>query len=137
MSFYDLSKVLTDYYTEKVARRLSSEVLPKLLDARQGIGELELGKSHGKRIPTLDNFFAVCDERGSPQYIANLITDMSQQKEIGRQLLQAKEAAVSADRTKSMFIPPCRMNCAHRSMRSNTQNKAVSRFPCARPTARD
>ncbi|EIC30720.1 MULTISPECIES: ATP-binding protein [Methylomicrobium] len=101
---FDPSKVLTDYYTEEAARRLSSEVLPKLLGHGQWIGELELGKSHGKRIPTLDNFFAVCDEGGNPQYVANIVTDMSQQKEIERQLLQAKEAAVSADRTKSMFI---------------------------------
>jgi PAS domain S-box-containing protein len=101
---FDPSRVFTDYYTEEAARKLKAEVLPKLLDSGQWTGELELGISQGKRIPTLENFFAVCDEGGSPQYIANIITDMSQQKEIEKQLLQAKEAAVSADRTKSLFI---------------------------------
>jgi signal transduction histidine kinase len=98
------SSVFTDYYSEEAARTLDSEVLPKLLDSGQWTGELELGSSNARHIPTLNNFFAVCNEAGQAQYYANIITDLSQQKEMELQLLRAKEAAESADRTKSMFI---------------------------------
>ncbi|MGR9087048.1 MAG: ATP-binding protein [Gammaproteobacteria bacterium] len=100
----DRPRLLTDYYTDESGRKLKSEVLPTLIDSGQWTGELELGSSSADHIPTLENFFAVCNESGQPQYVANIITDMSQQKEMEKQLLMAKEAAESADRAKSMFI---------------------------------
>lgn len=92
------------YYPPQAASKLRSEVFPALQSKGQWIGELELQAKDGHLIPTLENFFVVQDEAGRPQYIADVITDISQQKAIERQLLRAKEIAESADRIKSMFV---------------------------------
>ncbi|CAG7857074.1 partial two-component system, NarL family, sensor histidine kinase EvgS, partial [biofilm metagenome] len=95
---------LSSFYADESAKILNNEILPKLFSDGQWIGELELGSDKNNRIPTFNNFFAVCNELGKPQYIANIITDISQQKEVELQLRNAKLAAESADRTKSLFI---------------------------------
>lgn len=96
--------LLSAYYSETSENKLKAEILPKLLDEGQWTGELEFGRGLETPVPTLDNFFAVRNEDGQPQYIAAIITDISQQKAIEQQLTIAKEAAESADRAKSMFI---------------------------------
>ncbi len=98
------SDLLSGYYSETSEQKLKQEILPKLLNEGQWTGELELGRGPVAPIPTLDHFFAVRNEDGQPQYIATIITDISQQKAIEQQLTNAKEAAESADRAKSMFI---------------------------------
>ncbi|MCI0655008.1 MAG: ATP-binding protein [Methylococcaceae bacterium] len=100
----DRPSLFTEYYSEAALRTLDSEVLPELLDSGQWTGELELGRANARHIPTLNYFFAVRNEAGQAQYYANIITDLTQQKEMELELLRAKDAAESADRTKSMFI---------------------------------
>lgn len=91
-------------YPEALRQRLADEVLPALLDQSQWTGELALLTASGEIIPTIENFFLIRGEAGVPDSLANLVTDISRQKEVERELLRAKETAESADRIKSAFL---------------------------------
>ncbi|MHC1728718.1 MAG: PAS domain S-box protein [Syntrophobacteraceae bacterium] len=95
---------LSDLHPKEQAQWLKSEVLPALFQQEDWTEELVLLSGKGRRIPGLVNLFLIRDDACNPQYVAELITDMTHQKEAEREILRAKESAESADRIKSAFL---------------------------------
>ncbi|MGO9315807.1 MAG: PAS domain S-box protein [Syntrophobacteraceae bacterium] len=93
-----------DWFGMEQRQRLQAEILPILFNRGDWNGEMALLAGDGHQIPTLVDLFLIRDDTGHPIYIAELITDMTHQKEVEREILRAKELAESADRIKSAFL---------------------------------
>ncbi|MBM4208758.1 MAG: PAS domain S-box protein [Gammaproteobacteria bacterium] len=106
--------LFNSFYAEESASMLNKVILPALFNNGKWLGELDLGSGSSRRTPTLNDFFAVRDEDGKPQYIANIITDVSQQKEIEKQLLNAKLARNRPTAPNLYSLPACRTNYVRR-----------------------
>lgn len=100
----DKVSYLEDLHPREQAHRLKSIIIPAL--SRQGdwTGELDLLTETGRQIPSLVNLFLIRDDAGHSQYVAELITDMTEQKLAELEILRAKESAEAADRIKSAFL---------------------------------
>jgi signal transduction histidine kinase/ActR/RegA family two-component response regulator len=70
----------------------------------QWVGELALVSTKGKQTPTIENFFLIRDEEGRPLRLADVVTDITERKEMEDDLRKAKVAAEAANRTKSEFL---------------------------------
>jgi PAS domain S-box-containing protein len=97
-------KNFMDCFRIEQRQRLQAEILPVLFNHGDWTGELDVLSRDGRHIPTLVNLFLIRDDAGQPKYIAELITDMTHQKEAEREILRAKDLAESADRIKSAFL---------------------------------
>ncbi|MCP4536950.1 MAG: PAS domain S-box protein [Chloroflexi bacterium] len=75
-------KPITSYYPKNLQERVQNEILPAV--ARQGrwVGELDFLSTRGQVIPTIQSMFLVRDENGTPLYLANVATDITQQKQV-------------------------------------------------------
>jgi PAS domain S-box-containing protein len=80
----------TAYYPPLMARKLQKEVMPALLRDGHWHGELELVTADGRRVPTDENFFIIRDKQGQPRYIADILTDITERKQIERQMLRTQ-----------------------------------------------
>ena len=54
--------------------------------------------------PTYEIYFLLKDEAGKSISVGNIMTDISEQKQVSQQLKQAKESAEEANRAKSQFL---------------------------------
>jgi PAS domain S-box-containing protein len=93
-----------DCFRTEQRQRLHAEILPILFDRGDWTGDMAVFTRDGRQIPTLVDLFLIRDDAGHPKYIAELITDMTRQKEAELEILRAKEIAESADRIKSAFL---------------------------------
>ena len=75
-----LNKSYPEYYLSEDQQRLQDEIMPKALKEGQWTGEIALVSTNGKVTPTLQNIFLIPDKDGTPLYLANVITDISEQK---------------------------------------------------------
>ncbi|MBN1286394.1 MAG: PAS domain S-box protein [Anaerolineae bacterium] len=76
-----LNKPLGDYYPDALRRRLPTEILPTVMAEGQWTGELALVSRTGRIIPTIENFFLIRDEDNNPLYLADIVTDITAQKD--------------------------------------------------------
>ncbi|GAA5315921.1 MAG: hypothetical protein AseanaTS_11260 [Candidatus Pelagadaptatus aseana] len=100
------SSLWTDFYTDRDQAQLTEDILPNL--SRQGswIGELRRPDPQdwaGEKI-NLENIFVLPNSDNDKVLIANIATDITEQKRIARELLEAKIAAESANNAKSNFL---------------------------------
>ena len=93
-----------DYPTMEQLQWLRKEIVPVLFNRGDWNGEMTVITRDGRQIPALVDLFLIRDDGGNPKYIAELITDMTRQKEAELEILRAKELAESADRIKSAFL---------------------------------
>ena len=93
-----------DYPTMEQLQWLRKEIVPVLFNRGDWNGEMTVITRDGRQIPALVDLFLIRDDGGNPKYIAELITDMTRQKEAELEMLRAKELAESADRIKSAFL---------------------------------
>ena len=100
----DQDRNFMDYSMMEQLRWLRKEMVPLLFNDGDWTGEIVVRTTDGRQIPTLVNLFLIRDDMDRPKYIAELITDMTHQKEVEREILRAKELAESADRIKSAFL---------------------------------
>ncbi len=100
----DQDRNFLDFFRLEQREWLQAEILPVLFIHRVWTGEVFVVTRDGRQIPTLVNLFLIHDDAGHPKYIAELITDMTHQKEVELEMLRAKEIAESADRIKSAFL---------------------------------
>ena len=98
------SGTLFESYVPDDRERLRGEIVPELFESGHWTGDLTVVSGEGPEIPALVNFFLIRDDRCSPKFLAALITDMTRQKQVEREILRAKELAESADRVKSAFL---------------------------------
>ena len=67
-------------------------------------GGIVLASTKGKQTPTIENFFLIRDEEGRPLRLADVVTDITERKEMEDDLRKAKDAAEAANRAKSEFL---------------------------------
>lgn len=92
------------YYPAELQAKVRDEIFPQVIVQGQWEGELAALHADGSQFPTLETFFVIRDDQGKPQYIGNVMTDISEQKETELELSMAKEAAEEAARAKSRFL---------------------------------
>jgi len=73
-------KSILTYYPSELRERVRDEILPAAMREGQWVGELSLRSVWDKVIPTMQSIFLVRDEDGEPLYLANVVTDISEQK---------------------------------------------------------
>jgi len=75
-----------DYFSENQRQYLLDEVVDTVLKQGQWHGEVELQTLTGKIIPSIQSIFVIRDNKGTPVYIANAVTDISEQKRTAAEL---------------------------------------------------
>jgi PAS domain S-box-containing protein len=95
---------ISQYYPEKYRTLIQETVLPTILSEGYWKGELELISADGSTIPTYETFFLIRDENGNPQFIGDIIIDMSLQRSAREALEHAKVQADQANASKSTFL---------------------------------
>lgn len=66
--------------------------------------EIILPVQDGQRHPFMVNYGLIPDDKGETEYVFAFLSDISRQKEIEKNLLEAKEAAETASHAKSTFL---------------------------------
>jgi signal transduction histidine kinase len=61
--------------------------MPVLIRDGHWHGELELLTVDGRTVPTDENYFVICDEQGQPQYLADILTDITERKHAENKLI--------------------------------------------------
>ena len=84
-------KKFPDYYPPEMCDQLYQEIIPRVLKEGQWKGELAIISRRGKVTPTLENLFLIRDESGNPVCLADVITDISELKEIEAELKRHRE----------------------------------------------
>lgn len=74
-------KSIVPYYPERLRARLQQEILPKVMQKGQWVGELALLSTRGRVTPTIENIFLVRGENGEPLCLADVMTDISERKQ--------------------------------------------------------
>ena len=87
-------KSILSYYPDELRQRVQAEILPAALREGQWTGELSFVTARGRAIPTMQSLFLIRDGSGKPLYLANVVTDISEQKQAesvaGRRLEQLR-----------------------------------------------
>lgn len=85
LGYQDLADVIgrsfTDFYPEHLHPTLFQDVQRAVLQGQQWSGELTMRSVEGHLIPTYESFILLSDHQGRPQYIADLVTDMTERKQ--------------------------------------------------------
>ncbi|HHL39889.1 MAG TPA: sensor domain-containing diguanylate cyclase [Deltaproteobacteria bacterium] len=68
------------FYPPELRGHVEDSVVPAVLERGQWTGELELVSGSGESIPTFESFFLMRDKIGSPMYLAQVITDITERK---------------------------------------------------------
>lgn len=95
---------LQSFYTESSVTTLNEHVLPETHAQGRWHGELSMRGADGNGISTLQTFFTVLSEHGTPLFLGIIVTDISELKRISSELESAKEEAEFANKSKSMFL---------------------------------
>ncbi len=93
-------KKLSDYYPPGYYQRFVKKIVPVLMAKGQWTGESEIVSAGGKIIPVIENIFVLRDEKGDPMSYANVLTDITEQKEAER-----TRATLLRDVTHSLKSP--------------------------------
>jgi len=81
----------TAYYSSMMTRKLQNEVMPALMRDGNWHGELELLTTDRRCVPTDENYFVIRDENGSPCYLADILTDITERKQAEEALRESEE----------------------------------------------
>ncbi len=75
-------KPILSYYPRDLRERVQNEILPTVMREGRWVGELAFLSAQGRAVPTIQSMFLVRDENGTPLYLANVATDITQQKQV-------------------------------------------------------
>lgn len=92
------------YFPDDLQAQWRDHIFPYLLLNGYWQGELAALRVDGSRFPTKETFFIIRDDKGQPIYIGEVMSDISDQKQVEASLQLAKEAAEEATRAKSRFL---------------------------------
>ncbi len=85
-----------DYYPPRLHTFVRDEVLGSAFRDDEWNGELEVLSQNGVEVPTLNDIFILKDDNGEPQYIANVVTDITERKLNEEALRRQNEYLASA-----------------------------------------
>ena len=97
-------KGFPEYYPPEFSATTAERGLAQGDERRPVGGGIALVSTKGKQTPTIENFFLIRDEEGRPLRLADVITDITERKEMEDDLRKAKHAAQVANRAKSEFL---------------------------------
>lgn len=83
-----LGKSVAAFYPPELQDLLANEVIPTVIQKDQWVGEMDLIGEAGATVTTIQNVFLIRDEFHQPLYIANIVTDISGQKQIEAEIRQ-------------------------------------------------
>jgi PAS domain S-box-containing protein len=86
-----IGKNLRRYYEPKDLPKLEEEIIPAIIKQGHQSIEMPLLSKDGKTTPTIQSLFMIRDENGQPFRLANVITDITELKNIQQQLREHKE----------------------------------------------
>jgi PAS domain S-box-containing protein len=86
-----LGKKFISYYPDDVRPGVAGDIVRKVVRQGQWAGELPLCTAKGRVIPTIQNIFLMRDEEGSPLYLALVVTDLTDRKQLEMKLLMAQK----------------------------------------------
>jgi PAS domain S-box-containing protein len=73
-------KPIMAYYPKELQERVNNQILPTVMREGQWVGELAFLSPQGRLTPTMQSIFLIRDESGNPLYLANVTTDITEQK---------------------------------------------------------
>jgi len=106
---------ITNYIPDRIHEKFNNEVIPTVLKNGWWSGGSFIKTKSGREIPTFENIFLLKDEMGNPQFIAAIITDITEQKKIEKEIDEYKnnletlvekrtaELKVSEEKFKALF----------------------------------
>jgi len=83
-----LGKSVASFYPPELQELLANEVIPTVIQKDQWVGEMDLINEAGTTTTTIQNVFLIRDDLHQPRYIANVVTDISGQKQIEAEIRQ-------------------------------------------------
>ncbi len=86
-----IGKSLVTYHDEPDATALEKQILPDVMNGVQWVGETVLKDRLGMMVPVIENLFLIRDEKNEPSYLATVITDISERKQMESRLRQAQK----------------------------------------------
>lgn len=100
----EIHKDFLAYFPADLHVQWREQILPHLLLNGYWQGELAALRTDGSRLPTKETFFIIRDDKGQPLYIGEVMSDISEQKQVEASLQLAKQTAEDATRAKSRFL---------------------------------
>ncbi len=83
---------ISQFYPQLYQPYLQKTVIPAVMKEGQWMGESTMIKATGEELCVSENIFLIRDEQEQPLYFANIITDISQRKQMEHQLRLAQFA---------------------------------------------
>ncbi len=83
--------VVETCYPIEEQTKIEEKVFPHVFKHGTWFGKLLLLQQNGKLIPTLNSLFLIRNEASEPAFIANIITDISEQEQMEKELLKVRK----------------------------------------------
>ena len=80
-----------EYYPQEAHSIIKEKVLPAIFDKGSWSGELPVVSKSGRQLQTLNSIFCINDEKGVPLCYANVITDITDRKEVEKVLRHERD----------------------------------------------
>ncbi|RBP82566.1 PAS domain-containing sensor histidine kinase [Marinomonas rhizomae] len=93
-----------EFYPEASQKFLKETVIPYVREHGVWEGELEVKSLDGRIFTTYETYFLMLDENGKAISVGDIMSDITEQKNVSMQLEQAKEEAEQANQAKSHFL---------------------------------
>ncbi len=83
-------KSIYNTYLQNHEHRIKNEIIPTIIKKGQWTGEIDLRRSDGKIIHTIENFFMIRNEDDEPMAYALTVTDITDRKQAEEALLRSE-----------------------------------------------
>ncbi|RPH63244.1 MAG: PAS domain S-box protein, partial [Chloroflexi bacterium] len=91
-----IGKEITEYYPDHLRDFFTQQVLQTVMQKDTWTGELDIAPRTGPEIPAINNVFLVKDDNGAPQFVANVVTDITERKQAEESLRRQNEYLATA-----------------------------------------
>ena len=82
---------ITDFYSLTSKKKFEERVMPSLLHSNKWSGELSVYDTHGHESVTSESYFLINDKYGKPQFLANIVMDISDKKMMQGEILKYQQ----------------------------------------------
>jgi PAS domain S-box-containing protein len=89
---------ILDYYPESAHEYMQKVVIPQVFEEGQWTDESVMSFQGGPEVPVIENIYLIYDERGNPLNLANIVIDISEQKQIEAEREQLQRAVIDAQK---------------------------------------
>ncbi len=96
--------VVATYYPDAEQEKLLNVVRPVLLNKGEWSGELVVRKRNGDLVPTLNSLFIIYDDSNKPLYLANIVIDLTEQKQAEKEKEKLEKQLQAARKMKSLGL---------------------------------